>query len=302
MGRESGMINILSKTIPATTIKNHIIVMKPGILLLVLITTFAGLFIGAKGIPPLSVICFTFLGVGMASGGAASLNNLFDRFIDQRMERTKRRPLPSGSVTPSGVLLLGLSMAILSIIIFVLFVNTLTAFLTFIAIFIYVFPYTLFLKRKTPFATLIGSITGALPPTIGYTAIKPVITTESLLLFFIMYIWQHPHFWSLALKYREDYSRAGIPVMPVSFGIIRTKFMVLVSILILFVVSLLPFILGLSGKFYLTGTIILGVIYILLGIVFLLSKKEYDELMFYYSIVYISLLFMIMILKKEVLW
>lgn len=302
MGRCSGMIPALTKAVPyyVEEIRNHIIITKPGIVFLVLITTFVGMYTGAKGLPGISVTLFTLSGVGLAAGGAATLNNLLDRFIDSLMERTRNRPLPSGKVHPSSAMLLGVSLSILSIMTFVIFVNILTALLTLLAIVIYIFPYTLLLKRKTALATLIGSITGALPPVIGYVAIKGFIGQEALLLFLIMYIWQHPHFWSLAMKCRDDYARAGIPVLPVSAGVSVTKIMVFVSVLMLFTISLLPFLSGLSGRFYLLTAIILGTIYVLLSLIFLFSGKEYSKPLFYYSLIYLSLLFLSMTLNLEV--
>lgn len=300
MGRVSGRINMITRVYPlAWGIKDHLIIMKPGIVFLVLVTTFAGMYIGAKGLPPVSLTLLTFLGVGMAAGGAATLNNLFDRFIDGMMERTKKRPLPTGRIYPSKALLLGLSLCVTSIVIFAVFLNTLTAFLTLLSTFVYVFPYTLLLKRKTPLATLVGSITGALPPVIGYTSVKNYITLEALLPFFIMYVWQHPHFWSLALKYRDDYRRAGIPVLPVSAGIKRTKVMVFISVIVLCLISLMPYYSGLSGKGYLSGVLVLGAIYMVLSLLFILSKKDYDEYLFFYSLVYLSLLFIFMTLDME---
>ncbi|GAB4420645.1 MAG: heme o synthase [Thermodesulfovibrionales bacterium] len=274
-------------------VRDHILLAKPGIICLVLLTTFIGMYTGKRGLPDPAVILFALAGVGLAAGGAAILNNLFDRTIDSLMERTRKRPLPSGRIYPGHALLSGLSCLAASFWVLVFLANPLTAFLTFLSTFIYIIPYTILMKRRTPLATTVGSISGALPPVIGYAAVRAEINLEALLPFLIMYLWQYPHFWSLALKYKEDYQRAGIPVFPVRVGVKRAKVGIVFSLLLLLSVSLLPYFAGLAGGLYLVTALFLGIVYITGGLRFFLSKRETDEFLFIYSIVYLGILFII---------
>jgi protoheme IX farnesyltransferase len=271
-------------------VKDHIFLAKPGIVCLVLLTTFIGMYIGEKGMPDPGLILFTLTGVGLASAGSGILNNFFDRAIDSLMERTRARPIPTGRVQPGYAFFLGLFCLAASLSLHIFLVNPLTGLLTFLSAFIYIIPYTILMKRKTPLSTTVGSISGALPPVIGYAGVRSEISLEALLPFVIIFLWQYPHFWSLALKYREDYGRAGIPVLPLRLGVRKTKLYVFVSLILLFMASLLPYLGGLSGRLYLVTSLLLGALYILGGLRFLFSNRETDDFLFIYSIVYLSIL------------
>jgi len=275
-------------------VRDHILLTKPGIVCLVILTTFIGMYLGKKGLPDQTIILFTLLGVGLSAGGAGILNNFFDRTIDSLMERTRTRPLASGRIYPKDAFLIGLFCLITSFVVHISFVNPLTAFLTFLSAFIYIILYTILMKKRTPMATTVGSISGALPPVIGYAAVRAEINMEALLPFIIMFLWQYPHFWSIALKYREDYQRTGIPVLPLRIGVKRTKLYVLIFSLLLLLVSLLPYFGGLSGRLYLVSSLFLGILYVLGALRFTLSKRETDEFLFIYSIVYLCILFIVL--------
>ncbi len=276
-------------------IRDHVILTKPGIVILVLITTLAGIYIAHRGLPDPWLVFWTLLGTGLAAGGSAVLNNFIDRDIDTLMERTMYRPTAKGTVNPINVLIMGTGFILLSVIILSHYVNFISALLAFLAAFVYIVPYSILTKRRTEYATEIGGITGALPPVIGYTAVKGTLDLEALVLFLIMFVWQPPHFWVLALKYREDYRRAGVATLPVSRGVRETKLRTLFYTLLLLPVTMLPYFMNMAGNIYLYGSIVLNLIYIGLTIRFVISKRETDMFLFFYSIFYLTCIFMLMV-------
>ena len=287
---------MVSKTIAyRSVLKDYLVLTKPGIVLLVLITTLTGMYLAKRGFPNSWLVFWTLLGTGLASAGSAVLNHFFDKDIDALMNRTKDRPLPSGSINPRNALIFGIALIILSMFILSYKVNLLTTFFVFLASFFYVVVYTLALKRKSPLATEIGGVSGALPPVIGYAAVKNSIGFEALILFLIMFMWQPPHFWVLAIKYAQDYKQAGIPTLPVSKGILHTKVKTLIYTASLLPLSLLPFFYGISGHVYFVSALVLSSIYLILTLKFVFSKKPNGMFIFFYSILYIALLFSIMV-------
>ncbi len=278
------------------TLKDHVVLTKPGIVALVLVTTLTGIYLANRGLPDPFLVFWTLIGTGFAAAGSAVLNNFIDRDIDRLMERTMSRPTAQGTVNPWIALFMGSSFILLSFFILSHYVNLISAFLAFLAAFIYVVPYTIVTKRRTEYATEIGGITGALPPVIGYTAVSGNINLEAFILFLIMFIWQPPHFWVLALKYREDYRRAGVATLPVSRGVRETKLRTLFYTLLLLPVTLLPYYMNMAGTIYLYGAIVLNIIYIVMTIRFVLSKKEVDMKLFFYSIFYLASIFTLMVI------
>ncbi|MBF0538599.1 MAG: protoheme IX farnesyltransferase [Nitrospirae bacterium] len=274
-----------------TVVRDHVILTKPGIVLLVLIVALAGMYMGQRGLPSPCLVSVTLVALALATGGSAVLNNFIDRDIDRLMHRTRGRPIPQGRIHPDSALAFGLALLALSICTLLLFVNAISAALTSLSAFIYVIPYTLMMKKKTHLVTHVGSITGALPPVIGYTAVKGVIELEAVVMFAIMFLWQHPHFWAYAIKYKDDYHRAGIPVLPLSKGVRTTMLKTLIYTIVLLPVSLLPYFLNMSGVFYLVLALILGVLYIFLALRAYLSGNDNGKVLFIYSIVYISVVF-----------
>ncbi|RMG99731.1 MAG: protoheme IX farnesyltransferase [Aquificota bacterium] len=281
-----------------STLKDYLILTKPGIVLLVLITTLGGMYLAQRGMPDSWLIFWTLLGTGLASAGSAVLNQFFDRDIDALMSRTKDRPLPSGAINPRNAFIFGLALLALSSVA-LLRVNLLTLFLVALASFFYVVVYTLTLKRKSPIATEIGGVSGALPPVIGYAAVSNQISFEALILFLIMFLWQPPHFWVLAIKYTEDYKKAGIPTLPVSMGIEHTKVKTLIYTASLLPVSLLPSIYGIAGYLYFGVALLLSLLYLALTLRFVFSKRQKGMLLFFYSVVYIALLFFFLVFDMK---
>lgn len=274
----------------------YAILIKPGIVAMVLISTLAGMYIAQKGLPPYHLIIWTLAGIAMSTAGAATLNNYIDRDIDHVMLRTNSRPLPSGGIQPYRALALGLALSILSAAVLYNYVNWLSAAVSTAAIFNYVVMYTLWSKRSTPLATFIGGVGGATPPVIGYIAVRPELDLTALVLFLIIFAWQHPHFWSLALKYVDEYKAAGVMNLPVARGVGETKRQIALWATILAVVSLFPYFTGMAGKTYLTCAAVSGVAFMGMSFWFLFSARKVAMPLFYYSIVHLPLLFCALLL------
>lgn len=265
---------------------------KPKVVALILFTALVGMLLATPGMVPLPTLFFGLLGIGLAAGAGAALNHVVDQRIDAVMDRTRGRPLPSGDLDARHAVAFALGIAVVSMLVLVVFVNPLTAFLTFAAFIGYAVIYTMYLKRATPHNIVWGGISGAMPPLLGWTAVTGEVSVEGLLLALLVFVWTPPHFWALAIKRRAEYARAGIPMLPVTHGLAYTKLQILIYSLLLFWVSLMPFMIHMSGLLYLVGTLGLG-----LGFVYRavrLLRSEGDTLAmktFGYSILYLSTLF-----------
>ncbi|MBI2290599.1 MAG: protoheme IX farnesyltransferase, partial [Betaproteobacteria bacterium] len=189
---------------------------KPKVVLLVTFTAVVGMFLSTAGAPPLGACVFGALGIALAAASGAALNHVADRHIDAVMARTSRRPLPMGEVGACQAVLFALTLGALAMFVLWRLVNPLTALLTFISLIGYAVIYTMLLKRRTPQNIVLGGAAGAAPPVLGWAAVTGQIHPEALLLFLIIFVWTPPHFWSLAIRRREDYARAGIPMLPVT--------------------------------------------------------------------------------------
>lgn len=287
----------LENVLPARhAIGDYIVLAKPGIVSLVLMSTLTGLCVGSHGLPDALVTLWVMIGVGLATAGSAILNNYVDRDIDRIMERTRSRAIAVETFSPGNTVFTGMLLAILSVIFLMVKVNGMTAILTGAAVFGYVVLYTIVLKRRSSFANQIGGIAGALPPLIGYVAVTQKIDLAAMLLFGIVAIWQQPHALSIALKYRDQYAAACIPVIPVAKGVVSTKKRITVYTALLLIVSILPYISGMTGLFYLSASLIFGLTYLGLAVKFMLSRRDCDMFLFFYSILYIVIIFAAMVL------
>jgi len=266
---------------------------KPKVVYLIVFTAMVGMLLAGEGAPPLDVFVFGLLGIGLAAASGAAINHIVDEHIDRIMERTRNRPLVSGEVDQKSALIFALSIGALGIGLLILFVNHLTALLTFISLVGYALIYTMYLKRATPQNIVLGGAAGAAPPLLGWTAVTGSVDTEALLLFLIIFVWTPPHFWALAIRRREEYARADIPMLPVTHGVEFTKVQILLYTILLFVVTMMPFIVQMSGLIYLAGAVALGVGFLYYAI--RLYRDEQPNVIamktFGYSIFYLSLLF-----------
>jgi protoheme IX farnesyltransferase len=270
---------------------------KPRIVALLVFCAVIGMFLAVPGIPPWRALVFGTLGIWMASGSAAAFNHLIDERIDKLMTRTARRPLATGKLTPHQALLFAVLLGIASMLVLALLVNTLTAVLTFCGLIGYALVYTRYLKRATSQNIVIGGLAGAIPPVLGWTAATGELHAFALQLCLIIFVWTPPHFWALAIFRRDDYARAGVPMLPVTHGVAYTRWQTLFYTILLVLVSLLPAITGMSGPIYLGGTVVLDIGFLYYAIRLLNPPDELFAMkMFKYSIVYLMALFAFLLL------
>lgn len=269
---------------------------KPRVVALIVFTAVVGMLLAVPGLPPWPAAIWGSLGIWLAAASAAAINHLLDQRIDALMARTAHRPLPSGQLDSRQVLVFALILAALSMAILVLLVNALTALLTFFSLIGYAVIYTVYLKRATPQNIVIGGAAGAAPPVLGWTAVTGEVHAYALLLFLIIFIWTPPHFWALAIYRRADYSRAQVPMLPITHGVVFTRWHVLAYTILLFVVTLLPWLAGMSGVLYLAGAVVLGAGFLYYAIRLLNPPGEAFAMeVFRYSILYLMALFTLLL-------
>lgn len=269
---------------------------KPNVVALMILTSVIGMLMAVPGMVPLDALILGNLGIAMVAGAAAAVNHLVDQQVDQKMARTRNRPMAQGRIGPmqAGIfatVLGGAGMAILLI-----WVNALTAWLTLASLVGYAVIYTMFLKRATPQNIVIGGLAGAAPPLLGWTAVTGEVTGHALLLALIIFAWTPPHFWALAIHRKEEYAAVDIPMLPVTHGVAFTKLHILLYTVIMFLVTLLPFATRLSGPLYLLGAVVLGGGFLYWAIELLRDKNPQAPIeTFRYSIVYLMALFVVML-------
>jgi protoheme IX farnesyltransferase len=239
-------------------LKDFFILSKPVIVALLLVTTYGGLVAGGKAWPPASLTFWTLLGGALAAGGSSALNQYIDRELDKNMQRTAKRPLADGRLTPAEGLSYGLALCLLSYYLMAGFVNLLAALLSLAGIFYYVFFYSVWLKKATVQNIVIGGGAGAIPPMVGWAAATGDLSLGAWILFGIIFMWTPPHFWALAIVRIKDYERAGVPMLPVVQGEEKTRKQILIYTVELFVVTLLLPIFNLAGTIYLVSALALG--------------------------------------------
>ncbi|MCX7556414.1 heme o synthase [Xanthomonadaceae bacterium JHOS43] len=265
---------------------------KPRVVALIAFTAIIGMLMAVPGLPPATPVIAGMVGIWLAAASAAAINHLIDQRIDVVMARTAHRPLPSGQLRSSQVLVFALTLGALSMLVLVLWTNVLTAVLTFASLIGYAVVYTAWLKRATPQNIVIGGAAGAAPPVLGWAAVTGEVHPHALLLFLIVFVWTPPHFWALAIFRRDDYARAMIPMLPVTHGVTYTRWHVLFYTLLLLVVTMLPWLTGMSGLFYLGGALVLGGVFVHYAIRLMNPPSErFAMIVFNYSIVYLMALF-----------
>ena len=272
--------------------RDYLALCKPKIVALIVFTAVVGMFLAVPGMVPLDALIFGTAGIGLAASSAAVINQLVDQRVDSIMMRTRQRPLPRGNLSTESAVMFALALCALSMLILVVLVNTLTAVLTLVSLVGYGFIYSMYLKRATPQNIVIGGASGAAPPVLGWTAVTGTLEPNALLLFLIIFAWTPPHFWALAIYRCEEYAKAAIPMLPVTHGVQFTRLHILLYTVILFLVSLLPFVFYMSGVMYLFGAVVLSGIFLYFAI-----RMQFDHSntlamrTFSYSIVYLMALF-----------
>lgn len=274
------------------TWRDYYALTKPGVVQLLVFTAIVGMFLATPGMVPWNVLVFGSLGIALASASAAAINHVLDQRIDAEMARTRRRPLPSGKISERDALAFALGLGLAGLGILALLVNALTAALTFLSLIGYAVIYTAYLKRATPQNIVIGGAAGAAPPVLGWTAVTNQVDGYALLLFLIIFTWTPPHFWALAIARRRDYEKAEIPMFPVAYGDEMTKSFVIYYTVLLIVVTLLPYLTGMSGLLYLLGAVALGAGFLGYAIQLKLKPRQDTAIKtFAYSISYLMALF-----------
>jgi protoheme IX farnesyltransferase len=283
--------------LPRAAWRDYLTLTKPRIMVLLLLTAAAGMFVGARGVPAAGLFAATMSGLAFACGGASALNHVLDRDIDVHMRRTDKRPVAAGRVPFERALEFGLALSALSFVILTSFVNVLAALLALAGNLFYVLVYTRWLKRSTPQNIVIGGAAGAVPPLVGWAAATGDLTIPALFLFLIVFFWTPPHFWALALLIRRDYEAAGVPMLPVVKGEARTARSIVGYSLVLVAISLLPFIWDTVGAFYLASALALGAVFIGLAVVLRRQTTPANaRRLFTFSLAYLALLFVAMAL------
>ena len=266
---------------------------KPRVVMLIVFTAVVGMFLAVPGWPPLSALVFGTIGIGLASSSAAVFNHVLDHRIDILMMRTRGRPLPQGRLTEKVALGFAAALCVASMAILWLLVNPLTAALTFLSLIGYALVYTVFLKRATPQNIVIGGADGAAPPVLGWTAVTNEIHSSALLLFLIIFVWTPPHFWALAIARREDYEKVGVPMLPVTHGDEYTRLNILLYTILLVLITIVPYLIGMSGLIYLGTALVLDAVFLYYAIQMRRTPGDLELPMrtFKYSITYLGVLF-----------
>lgn len=279
------------------TFNDYLELCKPKVVALLVFTAVVGMFLATPGMVPLDALLFGTLGIGLASASAAAINQLLDQEADARMARTEGRPLPQGAVSTRQALIFALALGGIAMLILVLLVNALTAVLTLISLIGYAVIYTAYLKRATPQNIVIGGAAGAAPPVLGWVAVTNSLDPNALLLFLIIFIWTPPHFWALAIHRRDDYAKVNIPMLPVTHGDEYTRLQILLYTILLVVITVLPYLTGMSGWLYLAGALLLGAGFIYYAVLLMLRQDDEKLPMktFGYSIIYLMALFAVLL-------
>jgi protoheme IX farnesyltransferase len=265
---------------------------KPRVVSLIVFTAVIGMFLALPGMVPAKTLIAGTLGIGLVAGAAAAVNCLVEQKIDALMRRTRWRPLPRGELTAAQALVFAGALGGVGLWILFHFVNSLTMWLTFATFTGYAVIYTVLLKQATPQNIVIGGASGAMPPVLGWAAATGEVSIDAMLLFLIIFAWTPPHFWALALYRTEDYAKAGVPMLPVTHGKPYTRLQVLLYTLILFAVSLLPFVVRMSGWLYLAAALLLGGVFLAYAVrIYGAYSDALAQKTFRYSILYLALLF-----------
>lgn len=269
---------------------------KPRVIALILLTSMIGMLLATPGWVPFTIFVWGTIGIGMVASAGAAINHLLDRKFDKMMQRTKYRPLPTGTVSPGKAFLFAISLTVVGLLILYFLINPLTAVLTFLTFIGYAVIYTLYLKHATPQNIVIGGASGAMPPVLGWVAVTNHLDPNALLLFLIIFVWTPPHFWALAIHRIKEYEKAGIPMLPVTHGIEFTKLTILLYTVLLFVVCLLPYATGMSGLIYVIGAVVLNSIFLYWALKLKYRPEKLDAMKtFRYSIWYLMILFIVLL-------
>lgn len=280
-----------------TLLRSYYELCKPNVVYMMLICAFVGMLLAEESVSSFGYLFVSLTGIAFCAASAAAVNQVIDRNTDASMTRTDQRPLPQGELSPTHASLFALIIGILGALILYLYVNTLTMILTLSSLVGYAFIYTVYLKRATPQNIVIGGLAGAAPPLLGWSSITNTIDPYALLLVLIIFVWTPPHFWALAIYRKDEYAKESIPMLPVTHGVAFTKLQIVLYTIILFIVSVLPYVVLMSGEIYLFSALILSTIFLYYSINLYFSNDDEDAMStFQFSIYYIFLIFLALLI------
>ena len=277
---------------------------KPRVVMLIVFTAIVGMFLSVRGWPGIMPLLFGTLGIGMAASSAAVYNHVLDARIDIQMMRTMGRPLPQGKLTERSALAFATILCVISMLILALLVNPLTAVLTFVSLIGYAGVYSAWLKRATPQNIVIGGAAGAAPPILGWTSVTNEVEAGALLVFLIVFVWTPPHFWALAIARKDEYATVDIPMLPVTHGEAYTRLNILHYTILLVIVTVMPYLIGMSGLIYLLVALVLGARYLWFAVRMYREPEEQELPMqsFKFSISYLGFLFAALLIDHYLLF
>ncbi len=283
----------------AEVVRDYIALTKPRVILLLEVTAVAAMVIAARGWPGWRLVLLTFAGGWLAASGANAINCWFDRDIDLRMGRTRTRPIPAGRIEPLQALAFGVGLGVASFALLATTVNLLSAVLAMTALLFYVLVYTMWLKRSSMQNIVIGGAAGAIPPLVGWAAVTGSLNLTAVFLFAVVFYWTPPHFWALSLLLKNDYSRAGVPMLPVVQGDRQTRYQIVLYTIVLCLVTVLPVLTRSFGAVYVGGAAVLDTILLTDAVV--ASRRptaRSARRLFYHSMIYLALLFAVMAIDR----
>ena len=264
--------------------------------MLMILTAMVGMFLAVPGMVPLDVLILGNIGIALVAGSGAVVNHLIDHRVDSLMKRTHNRPIPQGRVDPKQAAIFAAAIGVAGMLILLVWVNALSAWLTLASFVGYAFIYTGYLKRATPQNIVIGGLSGAMPPLLGWSAVTGTIEPGALILVLIIFAWTPPHFWALAIHRKEEYAKTGIPMLPVTHGEHVTKLHIILYTIIMILITLLPYLTGMSGPVYLLAAIVLGLGFLWWSLILMFKPKPSTAMdTFQYSIVYLMVLFIVLL-------
>ncbi len=289
------------QAVRAATWRDYYEMCKPRVVMMMILTSLVGMFLAVPGMVSLDILVWGNLGIALVASAGAVVNHLIDHQVDTIMQRTIKRPIPQGKVSPAQALMFALAICVLGMAILIFLVNPLCAWLTLASFVGYAIIYTGFLKRATPQNIVIGGLSGAMPPLLGWTAVNSMVDANGLLLVLIIFAWTPPHFWPLAIHRKNDYAKTDIPMLPVTHGDPLTKLHTLLYTIIMCLVTVLPYLTGMSGAFYLASAILLGGGFMYNSLQLMFTHKPRAALTtFRYSIFYLIALFIALLIDHYI--
>ena len=285
-----------------TLFKSYYELCKPNVVYMMLICAFVGMLLAEESVESFGYLLVALTGIAFCAASAAAINQVIDRKTDASMTRTDQRPLPQGELSATHASIFALIIGVFGATILFLYVNTLTMALTLASLIGYAFIYTIYLKRATPQNIVIGGLAGAAPPLLGWASVTNSIDPYALLLVLIIFVWTPPHFWALAIYRRDEYAKESIPMLPVTHGVVFTKLQIVLYTIILYIVSLLPYVVLMSGEIYLFSALILSSIFLYYSINLYYSSDIEDAMKtFQFSIYYIFLIFLALLIDHFII-